>query len=152
MRKTGLWGIMLVVGLMASNGFAQDVPAAKNDGNLNQQDKMKTIFSFKDDLAITDDQELKLKALLYDEQSFLDADNSTLKSLGNQLSQMIDKKEDMQVIKSKLEEIAKIQVEVSYRNIEDTRSIETILTPEQLDKWRDIQKKFNAQVPAKPSA
>ena len=44
-----------------------------------------------------------------------------------------------------LEEIAKVQVGASYRNIEDSRKIETMLTPEQLDKWREIQKKFSTQ-------
>ena len=40
---------------------------------------------------------------------------------------MVEKKEDMQAIKSKLEEMAKIQVEVSYRNIDDSRKVERYL-------------------------
>jgi hypothetical protein len=51
----------------------------------------------------------------------------------------------MPVIKSKLEEISKIQVGISCRNIEDGRKIETILSPVQLKKWNDIQKEFVAQ-------
>ena len=147
MRKIGLLTAALVVCIMTGISFAQDV-AAPSVPDV-KKDQVQTIFSFKSDLGITDDQELKLKALLYDEQSFLDTNNATLKSLGAELNKMIDKKDDMQLIKSKLEEVSKIQVEVSYRNIQDARTIETILTPDQLEKWRDIQKKFNAQAQAK---
>ena len=145
MRKTSLLVLALLAGMMVTNGMAQDVSAVKKDSDQNQQDKVKTIFSFKNELSITDDQELKLKALLYDEQSFFDTDNNSLKSLGAQLSKMIDDKGDMSAIKDKLEAISKVQVELSYRNIEDSRKIEAILTPDQLAKWRDIQKKFNTQ-------
>jgi Spy/CpxP family protein refolding chaperone len=134
-----------MIGVMAPKSFAQGAPAPKNDTNLNQEGPVKTIFNFKDDIGLTDDQEVKLKALLYDEQSFMDAQNTTLKALGIELSKMIEQKDDMQAIKNKLEDIAKIQVDVSYRNILDSRSSETILTPDQLAKWRDIQKKFSAQ-------
>ncbi|MDE2027557.1 MAG: hypothetical protein KGK03_01610 [Candidatus Omnitrophica bacterium] len=113
--------------------------------NQQGQDQVKTIFSFKNDLGITDDQELKLKALLYDEQTFLDQQNATLKTLGGELNKMIEDKADMPAIKGKLKEISKAQVDISYRNIEDGRKVETILTPDQLTKWRDIQKKFATQ-------
>ena len=134
-----------LIGVMAPKCFAQDAPAPKNNANLNQEGPVKTIFNFKDEIGLTDDQEVKLKALLYDEQSFMDSQNTTLKALGIELSKMIEQKADMQAVRNKLEAIAKIQVDVSYRNILDSRSSETILTPDQLAKWRDIQKKFSAQ-------
>jgi Spy/CpxP family protein refolding chaperone len=140
MKKRGLAALMLFVCIAASYGLAQGISDTKD-----QPQQVKSIFSFKDELGITDDQELKLKALLYDEQTFLDSENTTLKSLGEELSKLIDAKADMQAIKSKLEEIAKVQVDVSYRNIADARQIETVLTPEQMEKWKDIQKKYSAQ-------
>jgi len=157
MRKSivPLLTIAFMIGVMAPKGFAQDAPApaptpapataTKTETSLNQEGPVKTIFNFKDEIGLTDDQEVKLKALLYDEQSFMDSQNATLKGLGIELSKMIEQKTDMQAIRSKLEAIAKIQVDVSYRNILDSRSSETILTPDQLTKWRDIQKKFSAQ-------
>jgi Spy/CpxP family protein refolding chaperone len=146
MRRTFLLlTTALIVCVVASNCPAQGVPGAKTDNNLNQQDQVKTIFSFKDEIGITDDQEVKLKALLYDEQTFVDTNNNSLKTLGAELNDMIEKKEDMQAIKSKLEDIAKIQVEISYRNIDDSRKVEMILSPDQIAKWRDIQKKFSSQ-------
>ena len=147
MRKSivPLLTIAFMIGVMAPKCFAQAAPAPKSETGLNQEGPVKTIFNFKDDIGLTDDQEVKLKALLYDEQSFMDSQNSTLKALGIELSKMIEQKTDMQAIRGKLEEIAKIQVDVSYRNILDSRSSETILTPDQLAKWRDIQKKFSTQ-------
>jgi len=147
MRKgiLSLLGIALLVCFIALNGFAQGVPESKSGNNLNQPEQVKTIFSFKNEIGLTDSQELKLKALLYDEQTQADVNNSALKILGVELNKMIDEKADMKVIKSKLEEISKIQVEVSCRNIEDTRKVGMILSPDQLSKWKDIQKKFASQ-------
>ena len=137
--------IALTICFIASNCFAQGVSGPKSGNSPNQQEQVKTIFSFKNEIALTDNQELKLKALLYDEQALGDANNNTLKTLGAELNKMIGEKADMRLIKSKLEEISKVQIEVSCRNIEDSRKIEGILTPGQLAKWKDIQKKFSAQ-------
>ena len=135
MRKRTLLlpGTALTVFFIASNCFAQGAG------------QVKTIFSFKNEIALTDGQELKLKALLYDEQALGDVNNNTLKTLGTELGKMIDEKADMRRIKSKLEEISKIQIEVSCRNIEDSRKVEKILSSDQLVKWKDIQKKFSSQ-------
>ena len=148
MKKGILLGILLTASFMASNGFAQDVTAPKSDTGLNQQGQAKTIFSFKNEIGLTDDQVLKLKALLYDEQNSIDSSNNTLKELGAELSKAVDEKADMQIIRGKLEEISKIQVDQSCLNIEDGRKIETILSPDQLEKWKDIQKKFSSQAKA----
>ena len=135
-KKSILLGMFLSVFLMASNVMAQ---------NAAQDGQAKTIFSFKDELSLTDDQVLKLKALLYDEQSLADTSNNTMRSLGGELSKLIESKADMQDIRSKLEEISKVQVDASCRNIEDSRKVEDILSPDQLLKWKDIQKKFSTQ-------
>jgi len=145
MKKIVLFSLAVLFCLVVPKSFAQDVADIKKDNNLNQQEQVKTIFSFKDELGITDDQELKIKALLYDEQSFLDTNNASLKALGTDLSKLIADKADMKDIRSKLEDISKVQIEISYRNIKDSRDIETILTPDQIAKWKDIQKKFSAQ-------
>ena len=58
-------------------------------------------------------QEVKLKALLYDEQYFfIEANNATLKAKGAALGKMIKDKADMRGIKNKLEEISQIQDKV----------------------------------------
>ena len=144
-RILPLLATALTICFITSNGFAQGAPGPKSENNPNQQAQVKTIFSFKNELALTDDQEVKIKALFYDEQTLAEANNNALKTLGAELNKMIDEKDDMRIIKSKLEEISKIQVDVSCRNIEDVRKIGMILSPGQLAKWKDIQRKFASQ-------
>jgi Spy/CpxP family protein refolding chaperone len=138
-----LTGLSFILSMMVTSSFAQGVPAP-GAGN-NQNGEVKTIFSFKDEIGLSDDQETKLKALLYDEQGLINADNDKLRTLGGELDQMIQSKQAMSDIKSKLEEISKVQVDVNYINIQYSREVETILTPDQIGKWKDIQKKFSAQ-------
>ena len=141
-KRTGLLlGMVSCVCLMASISFAQDVPTPGNG----QGPEVKTIFSFKNEIGLSDEQETKLKALLYDEQGLVNADNDKLRTMGGELDQMIQSKAAMTDIKSKLVDISQIQVDVNYINIQYSREVETILTPAQIDKWKDIQKKFIAQ-------
>lgn len=130
---------------MAFSCSAQGLLNPEASANPNKQEEVKTIFSFKSEIALTDEQENKIKALLYDEQSLLNGDTNTLKLMAADLSKLIEKKEDMAVIKSRLEDISRIQVGISCRNIEDSRKVEAILSPVQLKKWQDIQKAFSAQ-------
>ncbi|MBF0511292.1 MAG: hypothetical protein HQL13_03085 [Candidatus Omnitrophica bacterium] len=136
-----LLGVALSIGL-ASSCFAQDTAAAKPAA---QPQSVKTIFSYKTEIGLTDVQEKDLKALLYDEESLMKTNNGKLKILGKDLGDLIKNKDDMQIIRTKLQEIAKVQVDTSCFNIENARKVEKILTPEQLEKWRDIQKSFYAQ-------
>jgi hypothetical protein len=141
MKKVTALTMLVVACFLTPKVFAQDAAAPKSD----QQEQVKTIFSFKNEIGLTDDQVLKLKALLYDEQSMVDASNNKLKALGADLGKAIDDKADMSVIRSKFEDISKIQIDLSCLNVEDGRKIETILSSDQLSKWKDIQKKFSAQ-------
>jgi Spy/CpxP family protein refolding chaperone len=126
--------VALTLGL-TNSGLAQTPPP----------DDSKTIFAFKSQLGLSDDQETKLKALLYDERATVTADDNKLKTLGQDLGKLVDQKADMQAIRAKLEEISKIQVDASCLNIEDSRKVESILSADQLAKWKDIQKQFAAQ-------
>ena len=85
MRRKLLPLLGIAICFVATNCFAQGLPAPKSDTpNANQQEQVKTIFFFlKDEIGLTDDQETKLKALLYDEQTSLNTDNDTLKTLRN---------------------------------------------------------------------
>jgi len=99
----------------------------------------KTIFSFKREVGLTDDQEAKLKALVYDMQQILGANKIKLDALMADLSRMIKNKDNMELIKKKLEEIAKIQVESTYFDIANSRKIQETLSAEQIKKWDAIK-------------
>ena len=120
----------------ASPSAAQAEPSQQDEG------QPKTIFSYKKEVGLTDDQENKIKAILFDDQSSMNSDRNKLQELGAELSEMIKEKKDIKLIKNKLTEISKIQVEVTCRDIESGRKINNVLTPEQLKKWDDIKKAF----------
>ena len=132
--------ITMVVGciFLSNKCFAQTEPLA-GQSNAPQQEE-KTIFSFKAEIGLTDEQENKIKALLFDGQTLMKSYRDQLNALGTELARMINSDEDVSLIKSKLTEISKIQVEVSCYNIEFARKIKGILSPEQLKKWEEIKK------------
>ena len=148
MRRKVLLGIVVIGCMMASNCFAQAVPELKDEGAVTQSGQsgeVKTIFSFKKELGLTDEQESKIKALLYDDQSLMSTSRTTLNARASELSQLIKDKGDMKVIKSKLEEISKIQVEMTCKDIENSRKIDNILLPAQIEKWKAIKEKALAE-------
>jgi Spy/CpxP family protein refolding chaperone len=145
MRKRVLLGVAVVGCMMVSNCFAQAVPELKSENASAQTGEVKTIFSFKKEIGLTDEQESKIKALLYDDQSLMNTSRSTLNARGTELGQLIKDKANMKLIKSKLEEISKIQVEMTCKDIENSRKIDSILTPVQIEKWKAIKEKALAE-------
>lgn len=115
-----------------------------------QKPSIKTIFAFKDELTLTDKQIEDLKSILSNLQSFLVEKNKELEARRLELGDMITKRDDLKTIRKKIEDIAKVQVEISYTDLETARKIEETLTPPQWDKWRAIQKAFQIKVQAEP--
>ena len=143
MRRTIFTIAILSCVFLSNNGFAQTGAQSADQNNSSQQEG-KTIFSFKKEIGLTDEQENKIKALLFDDESAMKLYRESLNSLGTELAQLINKDGDLGLIKDKLTEISKIQVEVSYYNIKSARRFRSILSPEQLKTWEDI-KKANAK-------
>ena len=125
---------------LLSSSFAQKASLPTEQSTSTQQGEPKTIFSFKDELGLSDEQENKIKAILFDSQNLIKSYRNTLNILGAELAQMIDRKEEMELIKNKLQEISEIKVEISYCDIEVARKINDLLTPTQLQKWEDIKR------------
>ena len=136
MKNIMLLGLVIIGCVTAVSCFAQgsSEPTGGNDAG-----QSKTIFSFKNEIGLTDEQENKLKALLYDDQNLSNSYRNNLNILSQELIRMVNNKEDLKIIKRKLEEISKIQVEVSCRSIEIQRKIESILSPAQYKKWENIK-------------
>jgi Spy/CpxP family protein refolding chaperone len=130
---------MLAAGLVLVSGYGFAQQAAQSAPS---QQKQMTIFDFKKEIGLTDDQENKLKAVLFDGQSLVNSYKAQLNFLGTELSSMIDKKEDIHLIRTKLTEISKIQIDLTCDDIESGRKINAILTSEQLKKWEEIKKSY----------
>ena len=105
------------------------------------------IFDYKKELSLTDKQEKDLKDIIAKFQSYLTDKQKELKGAQAELGKMVSESVDLDKIKAKINDIAKIQAEATYEDIATSRAIETELTGTQLSKWRSIQAEFarNAQ-------
>lgn len=116
-----------------NNAYAQDAGQAQKKG------KVKTIFDFKADLKLTDEQEQKIKTILTDLNKDVQVKRARLVILNSEIEELLKKEGDLAEIKKKLDESFSIQSSIKYGDIEASRNINKTLTPEQLKKWRDIQ-------------
>ena len=137
MRKTIFVSIVIIMGLMFTG---MSVSFAENKAGS-------FIFDYKKELSLTDKQEKNLKDILAKLQSLFTGKQKELDGLRAELSKMITESADLNKIKTKINDIAKIQSDATYEDIASTREIETELTGTQLTKWRSIQAEFtrNAQ-------
>ena len=140
MKKIVLLWIMIISCVVSGSCFAQADSKLKGM-NVSKEQTEKNIFSFKKEIGFTDEQENKIKALVFDIQQSLSANKAKLDILVNELSRMIKDKEDMGSIRKKLEGISKIQVDSTCIDIENGRKIEAVLTSDQLKKWDAIKER-----------
>lgn len=101
---------------------------------------VRTIFSYRNVLGLTDAQVDKMRKILLDFQKFLIAKRADLQVAEIELREMINNGEDLGKIRKKLEEIERLRVEIRYTDIETARKIENVLTKDQLKRWREIQR------------
>ena len=101
-----------------------------------------SIFEYKKELSLTDDQEKNLHDIITRLQGYLADRAKELDGIRAELNKMIADKDDLYNIKSKLRAIAQIQADASYEDIASSRAIEKELTATQLSMWHNIQEEF----------
>ncbi len=124
--------------LSSAGAFAADTKASKAVQEEDKQE-VKTIFSYKKELGLTDKQTEDIKALVAKLQTLLNEKGKAIGDLRSKLGDMIKNKDNLGTIRSQLRKIADLQVEISYADIETARKIEGALTPSQMKKWQQIQ-------------
>ena len=135
---------MLAFGLFVCGScFAQDASASKP---AQPEAGIRTIYQYKAELGLTDKQESDLKKVLGDFQIYFIEAQKTLAALQAELGDMITKKEDIKKIRKQLEKMAVTQVDASCFDIETSRKVEGIFTPEQWAKWKAIQADFQKKI------
>ena len=122
-------GIIPVLLACAAVSFAQE----KDDNS---------IFKYKKELSITDDQEANLRTILAKLQNCLTEKTRELNVLRAELNKMLAERADLYKIKGKLRAIAQTQADASYEDIASARDIEKELTETQLSRWRNIQEEI----------
>jgi hypothetical protein len=101
-----------------------------------------SIFKYKKELSITDQQEQNLRGILSKLKDYLAARKEALDDLRAELNKMIADKVDLTMIRTKLRIIARIQADATYADIESVRAIENELSLVQMSMWRGIQAAF----------
>jgi hypothetical protein len=137
--KASVLALFLVLGF-ASVSFAQQ-PAA-------DQPVVKTIFDYQKEIGLSDKQVTDMKKLTTDLQNTLNEKAKELMTLRNDLGEMINTKKDIAMIKKQMQKIANLQVDNSCLDIQASRDIEVIMTQDQMNKWKEIQKKFMEELQA----
>jgi hypothetical protein len=114
--------------------------------SLAQEKADESIFKYKKDLSITDTQEKNLRGILSKIQSYMTEKTRELDGLRTELNKLIVDKADLNVIKIKLQTIARMQADATYEDIASVRAIEKELTAIQMAMWRGIQEDFRKKI------
>jgi len=155
MKRVIFIATALILGL-SINSFAKEQPkpvkATPVAAADTQKQVVKSIFSYKADLGLTDKQEADIKKFLLDLQNTLQEKAGKLNILRQELSLLIQDRANLRVIRKKIDEIGKIQVDSAYLDIEASRKIEDTLSAAQLKKWHDIQNQARQELQAEIKA
>jgi len=127
---------LALVAALQAGAVAQNKPVQGK-----QQVAVKTIWDFQTELGLTERQKSEIKASVSQLNTKIKGQRQRLAAASNRVNQLIKDNASIEVIRGKLHEVANLQIELKIADIETARKINTILTPQQLAKWRDIQKK-----------
>lgn len=100
------------------------------------------IFEYKKELGLSDKQEKNLRGIVREFQEYIADKQKKLGSLRAELSKMTAESAALDKIKTKINDIAKVQAQITYKGIASSRAIEAGLTGIQLTKWHSIQTEF----------
>jgi len=155
MKRIFFVALVLVLGL-SLNSFAKEHLRSAPETNAatvgHKKNVIKSIFNYKTELGLTDKQEADIKELLLGLQNTLQEKVGKVNVLRGELIQMIRDNASLKVIRKKIEDIGKVQVDIIYKDIEVSRKIEDTLSSEQLVKWRSIQKERTEKLKSETEA
>lgn len=126
----------IVVFILTGIAFAQQ---SKPQPQQQQKAAVKTIFDYRSELKLTDDQVKKIKEHLSELNKEITILRAKLTLVEANLQELLKKDGEMDQIKNKIREAFDIQASIRIADIEATRKINAVMTPEQLKKWRGIQ-------------
>jgi septal ring factor EnvC (AmiA/AmiB activator) len=138
MNQSLVKATVLVIAVFLMVGFGAAF-AQQAEESPQQQTAVKTIFDYKAELNLTDDQVKKIREQL----TALDKEVRVLRAkliIANvDLQDLMEKEGDINEIKKKVKEAFDIQASIRIADIEASRKINGVLKTEQLKKWREIQ-------------
>ncbi|MBF0523207.1 MAG: Spy/CpxP family protein refolding chaperone [Candidatus Omnitrophica bacterium] len=121
-------------------------------GQQAQAPAAKSIFDYQQELNLTDKQVESLKKSMADFRTQMSDFQQKMAALRQDLTAAIRDKAPIKDIRKKAEKIGSLQVDATMADIETSRKIEELLTPDQLNKWKVIQEKFRQEFQEKVKA
>ena len=122
---------------LAGTTAAQE--AADAEAIQPQRRVVRTIFSYRQELGLTEAQEKQITDTLLALQKDLIEKRAKLGVAQIELRQLVSDRAELPAIKAKLEQVSALSVDISFTDISASRKIEQVLSAEQLRKWRAIQ-------------
>jgi len=109
----------------------------------------KTIFDFKQELSLSDEQLNAMKVQLTDLSSSVKTAKEDLLKLEKEYRAMIgDEATTVAQAKAKLDQIAAVTTTMRLKDLEVSRKITATMSVEQRQKWKDIQAREKAKKPS----
>ena len=125
--------------LLSSFGWAQ--PNATTNATAAPQRKLTTIFDYQKELKLTPEQIEKMKAALGELRTVAQQQQGRLAKMEQEYRELIKTDVPIETARAKLQEIAKVQVDLRIFDLQISRRITGALSPDQLKAWRELQAK-----------
>ncbi len=138
----GILGLALLSGSLAfAQAPAGDTPAGDTpkEDEATPASPLKTIFDYKDQLNLTDQQIADIKKLLGELARTLKLTQAKLTVLAFEVDELIKSEGDLAIIRAKLDEEAKMRSDARYADVLCSRNINKVLSDSQLAAWKKIQ-------------
>jgi Spy/CpxP family protein refolding chaperone len=132
-KTAAVAGVVLIGALVSTQGYAQTTTPST--------DQKTTIFDYKKELKLTDEQEQKIRQLLLDLSKQLQIEQAKLTLAHADLEELLKKEAELEKIKEAVNREAAIRATITYADLAAGRHINAVLTPAQLKQWREIQEK-----------
>lgn len=110
---------------------SQPAPAQPTQG--------RTIFDYKAELNLSDKQEQDIRNILINLNKDSRLAAARVVIMESELEDLTEKEADLEQIRKKLREISELRINLRIQDLEASRKINRVLSPEQLKKWRGIQ-------------
>jgi hypothetical protein len=135
---------LLFLSLLASAGPGRaDSPPAR---------KVKTMVDYKTELSLSDDQVKAIQEALKAFQVTIIEQRKLLVQYEGEYANLVAEKAPLEQIKQKLRQVTDTNFNLRYADVLTSRKVESILTAQQLSRWRQIQAKVRTPSQSKSTA
>lgn len=106
--------------------------------------KVKTLVDYKTELTLSDAQVSQIQDALKTFRTTIVEQRKLLSQFEGEYSKLVAEKAPLEQIKQKLRQVTDTNFNLRYADVLTSRKVESILTDEQLARWREIQSKVRS--------